>query len=224
MKKYSKPIRIGLILFHKHAVYKDLLSSKIRTNKLKGLKSFCMVLILALPKCSFAQNPSLQYNPLQVGEVIPADLWNIPLQVVNHPESSETIRLSDYRDRKIIILDFWSSWCSSCINSFPSLDSLQNIFKEDLQILLVNPASSKDDANRILYIMEKRGKIENNEGKFSVPSIYNDEILTQYFRPKVYPRLIWMNQKGEILAITGKKELSSKRLAELMEGGSRYAN
>lgn len=224
MKKYSKPIRIGLILFHKHAVYKDLLSSKIRTNKLKALKSFYMLLILALPICSVAQNPSLQYNPLQVGEVIPADLWNIPLQVVNHPESSETIRLSDYRDRKIIILDFWSSWCSSCINSFPSLDSLQNIFKEDLQILLVNPASSKDDANRILYIMEKRGKIENNEGKFSVPSIYNDEILTQYFRPKVYPRLIWLNQKGEILAITGKKELSSKRLAELMEGGGRYAN
>lgn len=224
MKKYSKPIRIGLILFHKHAVYKDLLSFKIRTNKLKALKSFCMLLILALPICSFAQNPNMQYNPLQVGEVIPADLWNISLQVVNHPESSETIRLSDYRDRKIIILDFWSSWCSSCINSFPSLDSLQNIFKEDLQILLVNPASSKDDANRILYIMEKRGKIENNEGKFSVPSIYNDEILTQYFRPKVYPRLIWLNQKGEILAITGKKELSSKRLAELMEGGGRYAN
>ncbi|MBD1421986.1 TlpA family protein disulfide reductase [Sphingobacterium chuzhouense] len=163
-----------------------------------------------------------EIKPLKIGDTIPEELWKLPLQVVNHPDGKDTITLNDYRDKKLIILDFWSSWCSSCINSFPSLDSIQNQYANDLQILLLNPASSKDDRTRILYIMEKRG--DSDQKRFGVPSIYKDEVIVDYFRPKVYPRLIWINSTGVVLAITGKRDLNSENLQQLLKGEGGYSD
>src|SRR5690606_22197853 len=61
---------------------------------------------------------------LNIGDQIPDALWNTPLQVINHPDGKDYITLNDYRDRKLIILDFWATWCGSCIKNFPKLDSL----------------------------------------------------------------------------------------------------
>ncbi|TJZ60060.1 redoxin domain-containing protein [Sphingobacterium olei] len=204
-------------------------SSRRRRYNLSLIGMICFIVLFSEAQAQSAgeqaaANGLAVIKPLQIGDTIPEALWNLPLQVVNHPDGKDTITLNDYRDKKLIILDFWSSWCSSCINSFPSLDSIQNVFRDDLQILLVNPASSKDDRLRILYIMEQQGR--GVTGSFAVPSIYNDKIITKYFQPKVYPRLIWLNEKGEVLAITGKKELNHGRLQQLLlkEGGDRYGN
>src|SRR5690606_25869757 len=79
-----------------------------------------------------------EIKPLKVGDTIPKELWNMPLQVVNHPEGKDTITLNDYRDKKLIILDFWATWCKSCIEGFPNLSRLQKEFPEQLDVLLVN--------------------------------------------------------------------------------------
>lgn len=39
-------------------------------------------------------------QPLNVGDPIPDELWEMPLQVVNHPEGKETITLEDYSASK----------------------------------------------------------------------------------------------------------------------------
>src|SRR5690606_15035157 len=65
-------------------------------------------------------------RPLQIGDTIPEELWNMPLQVVNHPEGKDTITLNDYRDKKLIILDFWATWCAPCIRSMKELAVIQD--------------------------------------------------------------------------------------------------
>src|SRR5690606_33441091 len=82
-------------------------------------------------------------KPLQIGDTIPEALWHLPLQVVNHPEGKDTITLNDYRDTKLIILDFWATWCVPCIKSLGKLDSLQKQFGEELTVL---PATYEDAA------------------------------------------------------------------------------
>src|SRR5690606_22173725 len=47
----------------------------------------------------------IEIKPHKIGDTIPEELWNLPMQVVNHPTGKDTITLNDYRDKKLIILD-----------------------------------------------------------------------------------------------------------------------
>src|SRR5215510_11038341 len=73
---------------------------------------------------------------IKIGEHIP----DIELRkLINY--KSDKAKLSDFKG-KSIILDFWTTYCSNCIFSFPKMDSLQNRFKNDLQIILITPQDS----------------------------------------------------------------------------------
>jgi len=39
---------------------------------------------------------------------------------------------------KLLILDFWATWCAPCIASFPKMKMLQQKYQKDLQVILVN--------------------------------------------------------------------------------------
>lgn len=73
---------------------------------------------------------------LQIGNAIPDELWDMPLQVVNHPQGKETITLAEYKD-KLIILDFWGTACGTCITSLYKLDTLQSQLADDLAVIPV---------------------------------------------------------------------------------------
>ena len=78
-----------------------------------------MSLILAVTVATSAYSQ----KPLKVGEALPASVWTAPMEVVNHPQ--KTIKLSEDKD-KLILLDFWNTWCSACLANFPKMEELQN--------------------------------------------------------------------------------------------------
>src|SRR5579872_3883205 len=60
--------------------------------------------------------------------------------VIHYP--SDSLRLSDFRG-KLLVLDFWATWCSPCVAMVPVMDSLQKEFAGTVQFLPVayQPAS-----------------------------------------------------------------------------------
>src|SRR5688572_7574854 len=59
---------------------------------------------------------------LQVGNKMP----DIPLGVVINNKTGKT-RFSEFKG-KLLILDFWDTYCSSCIEGFPKMVQLQKEF------------------------------------------------------------------------------------------------
>ncbi len=67
---------------------------------------------------------------VQVGEVA-------PVFAVQGPDN-KVARLSDYRG-KVILLNFWATWCPPCVWEMPSLNRLYSILKsEGFEILAVS--------------------------------------------------------------------------------------
>ncbi|HVW79075.1 MAG TPA: TlpA disulfide reductase family protein [Alloacidobacterium sp.] len=58
-------------------------------------------------------------------------------------DGSKTIHLSDYRG-KIVVLNFWASWCAPCLEELPSLIALQ---KQMPQIVVLAVDFNDDEAS-----------------------------------------------------------------------------
>lgn len=54
--------------------------------------------------------------------------------------------LEAYRD-KVVIVNFWASWCGPCVEEVPSMIKLVNEFKGQLVLLAVSGDSNMEDVN-----------------------------------------------------------------------------
>jgi peroxiredoxin len=59
---------------------------------------------------------------------------------VMHDINGKEVRLSDFKD-KVVILDFWATWCGPCISSFPHTQALAAKYKDQGVIVLASGTS-----------------------------------------------------------------------------------
>lgn len=153
-------------------------------------------------------------KPLKIGDKVPDELWNMPLQVVNHPEGKKTITLNDYRG-KLVILDFWATSCGSCIEAFPKLHLLQKQFIDQLQILLVNSKSTGDHPLKVKKYFEKRRATTGQV--VELPYLLTDSVLSLYFPHQYIPHYVWI-KAGKIHAVTSSREIDSSIISSTLKG------
>jgi thiol-disulfide isomerase/thioredoxin len=85
------------------------------------------------------QQPKLSHNLTPVNKIISAS----DFELMNMDE--ENITLSDFRG-KVVLLNFWATWCPPCIREMPSMERLhQQINVEDFKVIAVNQMENADD-------------------------------------------------------------------------------
>ena len=52
-----------------------------------------------------------------------------------------TFNLSDYRG-KVVMIDFWETWCKPCINSMPTVNQLVKAYPKDFAVIALTPGFS----------------------------------------------------------------------------------
>ena len=65
-------------------------------------------------------------------------------------DGSKSVTLEDYRG-KVVLLDFWASWCPPCLKSLPKYNELRReIGTADFEIVAVNVDENTNDAKKFL--------------------------------------------------------------------------
>lgn len=157
---------------------------------------FIVLAMLCLNFSAIAQVP----QPLNLGQKIPASILNQTFPIFsNTSKPTDSLSLNQFKG-KLILLDFWATWCANCIQKFEMLAQFQQQYADQFQVLLVNAKNSKDTPKRMLGILsgEKAPFIKAN-----LISIYNDTTLNRLFPHSYLPHYVWIGAKGEVLALTG---------------------
>jgi thiol-disulfide isomerase/thioredoxin len=108
----------------------------------------------------------------------------------------DEVSLSSYRN-KIVVLDFWATWCAPCKASFPKMQALINKYKADTGVvfLFIDVWESKE-AKKVKEMVTEY--IKGNNFSFNVLFDENRKVVKDY-RIQAIPQKFIINKKGEIV-------------------------
>lgn len=175
------------------------------------IAKYCLLLFLCPVTNVFSQVSVSPIHEIKIGETIPEiTITNL----YNYPGSS--LKLSSLKG-KLVILDFWSTWCASCIEAFPKLQQLQKQFDSQLQVLLVNTYKA-DDIKKVNSFFAKRAI--NTGEKMTLPFSLLQTSLMGYFPFKFVPHYVWIDKKGRLIATTSQFEVTAANIKAVIEGNA----
>ncbi len=154
-----------------------------------------LVVLCLIPLGSYAQTN----KTFTIGDSMP------PITFGNVFNSGASLSPKDYKG-KLIIIDFWSHWCGSCIEAFPKMEKLQKEFGDKIKVLLVTP--------------DKKEEVVKLFKRFKIPELtilYADTILSHMFPHITVPHHVWINPDGRIQFITDGYNATSKNVLKVLQ-------
>src|SRR5690606_15077293 len=94
-----------------------------------------------------------EVEPLLVGQQMPDHFWERDYLV--YSDGDTTRQKLDAHRKKLIVLDFWATWCAICLGRMKRTDSLFAKFPENVKLIYVNPVQTKDTYETIVNIQDK---------------------------------------------------------------------
>jgi thiol-disulfide isomerase/thioredoxin len=90
--------------------------------------------------------------------------------------SGQDVSLDQYRG-KIVMLDFWATWCGPCRMSMPILEDLQKEYPNDLTLLAINLQEPRDGVRDFVkengihsrVLLDESGKVGETYGASGIP-------------------------------------------------------
>lgn len=109
------------------------------------------------------------------------------------------VRLADYKG-KVVVVDFWATWCGPCLKSFPEMKSLVEKYKanDNVAFLFINTWENNNDFKR-----KVKDIIESNAYPFTV--LYDDqpqgepaELVAKKFAVASLPTKFIIDEQGRV--------------------------
>lgn len=164
-----------------------------------------LTLVMAV-LCLFLQTSAqkMTIKPIQIGEIMPV------VSITNaHNFKTPITELTQF-NAKLVILDFWATWCSPCVAMIPKMDSLQKQYNGDLQFLSVTYQKA-EEVTPFIQKLEKQKNIH-----YQIPYVTNDQVFRFIFPHKSLPHYVWIGADGIVKAITGPEDITPDNIEKII--------
>lgn len=99
------------------------------------------------------------------------------------------VDLSEYKG-KVVLIDFWETWCKPCLQSFPTMQNLMEEFPEKFVVLAVTPGftNSVEDAREFA-----------EEHEYDFVYLYDENKLHQKLNVQGIPFKVFVDAEGNFI-------------------------
>lgn len=154
---------------------------------------FSTVFCTFLSLCAFSQ--------IKIGHQVN----NISIQtLLNAPVKQAQL---DHFKGKVILLEFWATYCGPCITAMPHLQQLQKEYNGKLRIITI----SEEKENRIKKFIENKP----SNLWFAVDTA---NLFQQSFPLRMIPQSVLIDKKGIVVAITEPENITKQVIADVIAG------
>ncbi len=120
--------------------------------------------------------------------------------------AGDTVSLAELKN-KIVVMDFWATWCSPCKASFPAMQELVNKYKDDQDIVfLFIDTWESGPANKVKQEVIKY--MQDNNYSFNVLFDVDNKASAAY-KVDGIPHKIVIDKKGNLLYAIEKEGMSA---------------
>lgn len=146
-----------------------------------------------------------QNKPVKIGDKLP------DLQLNDWLGERKERKVGDFTGKgKILLIDFWATWCTSCTKSFPKLASIKEKLGNQVEIIAATYQSQKD----IKTFFERYPNLYSDNMKFLV----GDSLLYKLFSFRTIPHVVWVDGEGKVIATTNSDEVTEESVLNAING------
>lgn len=116
-----------------------------------------------------------------------------------------TVSMNELKD-KIVILEFWATWCGPCIPAMAHLDAIQKKYPDQVQVIAI----SDESPERLERFIKNK---PSSLWFLSDP----DHSFQTYFPYHAVPHTVLINKKGTLVANTSPDEISENIIEQLLK-------
>jgi len=139
-------------------------------------------------------------------------VYNKPKKLENFEfttQDKKLVRLNDFNN-KLLIINFWATWCAPCRDEMPSLDNLSN--NDEFENLLVIPINVGENSEKALSFFK-----DINVTNLKIFYDYNSDLAKKLFL-RGLPTTLIVNKNGEEFSrILGAINFEDKKLLKWLK-------
>ena len=154
---------------------------------------FILIILTSLSFKSYTNNDKVLINEFLKNELkdfeLSKDVKNISNLIFKNKKDKE-IKFSEFKG-KVLLVNFWATWCVPCIKEMPSLDRLKSKFDKDFDIIAISV--DRDGVEKVTSFFNEN-KINNLEKFFDIKNSLAKEM--DLFG---VPTSFFVNKKGNVI-------------------------